>query len=84
MAITLKCELTEKVLKEDWHLVNLDKSINPREIGTWCHDNFGPMLGNIAIFGRWFGSYYEIKGVKYFYIAFRDEEDYLVYTLKWS
>lgn len=83
MAINLQCKSTKKILHEDWYLVNVHND-KTNEIGSWCREKFGQMLGEFNDWGRWFGSYYEISGVKHYYIAIKDESDYLLYTLKWA
>lgn len=48
------------------------------EVFQWCADNFGPMVQHPDAWSRW------APGAAWSTIRFRDEKDYMWFTLRWS
>lgn len=48
------------------------------EVYQWCADNFGPMVRHPDAWSRW------AEGAAWCTIRFRDEQDYIWFTLRWS
>lgn len=48
------------------------------EVFQWCTDNFGPMVQHPDAWSRW------APGAAWSTIRFRDERDYIWFTLRWG
>jgi hypothetical protein len=54
------------------------RSVTDIEVFQWCADNFGPMVQHPDAWSRW------AEGPSWATIRFRDEQDYMWFTLRWG
>lgn len=71
------------IIDDDWYMIAISTD-KVKDIGTWCRTQFGSMLTEYAQMGRWYGSHIMIAGNRQYFVALRDEQDYLLYSLKWD
>jgi hypothetical protein len=60
------------------HYAALDGELGHTQVFQWCEDNFGPMVHHPDAWSRW------ATGAAWSTIRFRDERDYMWFTLRWS
>lgn len=63
-------------ITSEWHRANF-RMEDFEEVRKWCTEQFGPELLPSQTSGRW--SHKFVTG-----ILFRDEKDYIWFTLRWS
>lgn len=65
-----------KFSRANWYVADFDPKYY-YEVRKWCEQQFGPEPKNPDAWSRWIHKY-EDK------IHFRDEKDYILFTLRWS
>ena len=60
----------------EWYVAEFDW-VHHGEVLAWCEQQFGPHPQNPDAWSRWVNKYSEK-------IHFRDEKDYVLFTLRWS
>ncbi len=65
-----------KFSRANWYQAEFDDR-HYFEVEDWCHKHFGPHPKNPDAWSRWWHKFHNS-------ILFRDEKDYILFTLRWS
>jgi hypothetical protein len=65
-----------KFTRSKWYEVNIWTSDEVKEILRWCAENFGSEPRNPDAWTRWYSTWNTVR--------FRDEQDYMLYQLRWA
>lgn len=65
-----------KFSRANWYVADFDPKYY-YEVRKWCEQQFGPEPRNPDAWSRWIHKYEDR-------IQFRDEKDYVLFTLRWS
>ncbi len=65
-----------KFSRANWYQAEFDDR-HYFEVEDWCHKQFGPHPANPDAWSRWWHKFHNS-------ILFRDEKDYILFTLRWS
>jgi len=64
--------------RTNWYVAYYAAHYYDNQVFQWCADNFGPMVQHPDAWSRW------APGAAWSTIRFRDERDYMWFTLRWS